>query len=301
MRKYTITLILAAFVIIEVLGAVQYFMARNGVRQEMLLKAEHDMAESQRVATIKAQVESAVRNILPNVKKAVEHPEMFQRLTAQLVVNNPNIVGAGVAFRPRYYADRGTEKGLYAPYAYDTRPEAELSSGKGKPSVNFGGLTFDYTDREWYQKPLADGNSLWTQPYVDKGGTHILMCTYVVPVTVGGKRVGVFFADVPLKDVSILSQNLNEGISRGGFITFILQIISLLIIGFVIWQAVSASRRYKEEHVDLEKEHLLEQLEKMREVNTRQTKRIQELADKVSTLQRIVDTHTQRTDEHYFG
>ena len=46
--------------------------------------------------------------MLPNVKKAVEHPEMFQRLTAQLVVNNPNIVGAGVAFRPRYYADRGT-------------------------------------------------------------------------------------------------------------------------------------------------------------------------------------------------
>ncbi len=291
MKKYTFALIFAALVIIEVLGAAQYFMTRNSVRQELLAKAERDMVESQHVAAIKAQVESAVRNILPSVQKAVANPDTFQRLTAQIVANNPNIVGAGVAFRPNYYSDRRNENGLYAPYAYDTRPENELTSGKGKPNINFSSLGFDYTDREWYQKPMDDGSSLWTQPYIDKGGTHILMCTYVVPVQVGSSRVGVFFADVPLKDVSILAQNLSDGISQGGIVTIILQIISLLVIGFIIWLAVRASRRYKEQYVDPEKEYLTEQLMKLRETNARQAKRIQELSEKVSALQRNANTH----------
>lgn len=132
---------------------------------------------------------------------------------------------------------------------------------------------------------MADGKSLWTQPYVDKGGTHILMCTYVVPVRLGGTTVGVFFADVPLKDVSILAQSLSEGVSRGGIVTVVLQVISLIVIGFIIWLAVRASRRYKEQYVDPEKEHLAEQLAKLREVNTRQAKRIQELSEKLRTLQ----------------
>lgn len=222
MKKYTIALILAALVIIEVLGTAQYFMARNSLRHELLVKAERDMRENQRVVSTKAEVESAVRNILPTVQKAVAHPDMFRRLTAQIVANNPNIVGAGVAFKPDYYPDRGNEGGLYAPYAYDTRSEKELTNGKGKPNVNFNNLGFDYTSREWYQKPMTDGSSLWTQPYVDKGGTRILMCTYVVPVRVEDTTVGVFFADVPLKDVSMLAQGLSDGISRGGIVTFIL-------------------------------------------------------------------------------
>lgn len=301
MRKYILLLIFAALIIIEVLGAAQYFMVRSSFRHEMLAKAERDMVESKRVATTKAEVESAVRNILPDVQKAVENPDLFRGLTAQIVANNTNIVGAGVAFKPDYYPDRGNEERLYAPYAFDTRSEAELTSGKGKPNVNFNNLGFDYTDREWYQRPMTEGISLWTQPYVDKGGTHILMCTYVVPVRVGDKTVGVFFADVPLKDVSILAQNLSEGISRGGIVTVILQIASLFIIGIVIWLAVRASRRYKEQYVDPEKEHLANQLAKLREINTRQTKRIQELADKVNVLQRQVDAHSQKSDEHYFG
>lgn len=301
MKKYTIALILAALVIIEVLGAAQYFMARNSLRHELLVKAERDMRENQRVVSTKAEVESAVRNILPTVQKAVAHPDMFRRLTAQIVANNPNIVGAGVAFKPDYYPDRGNEGGLYAPYAYDTRSEKELTNGKGKPNVNFNNLGFDYTSREWYQKPMTDGSSLWTQPYVDKGGTRILMCTYVVPVRVEDTTVGVFFADVPLKDVSMLAQGLSDGISRGGIVTFILQVISLLVIIFIIWLAVRASRRYKEQYVDPEKEHLAGQLAKLREINNRQTKRIQELSEKVASLQRYVDANTQRSDEHFFG
>lgn len=68
-------------------------------------------------------------------------------------------------------------------------------------------------------------------------------------------------------------------------VTFILQVVSLLVIIFIIWLAVRASRRYKEQYVDPEKEHLAGQLAKLREINNRQTKRIQELSEKVASLQ----------------
>jgi len=208
---------------------------------------------------------------------------MFQRLTAQLVVNNPNIVGAGVAFRPRYYADRGTEKGLYAPYAYDTRPEAELSSGKGKPSVNFGGLTFDYTDREWFVKPLETGKGLWTQPYVDKGGSHIIMTTYVEPVfDKRGNVAGVFFADVPMEDVSIMAVNFTSDLQRGAWIIFGTQIVFLGLFLIIVFLAVKASRRYKLQKVDAEKEKLIAEIERLTEINKRITKRNMELGAKLS-------------------
>lgn len=302
MKKYSILLIVVAAVIIEVIGGIQYFMARNGVEKELLVKAERDMAESQRVAAAKAEVETVVRNLLPAVQSAVQNPEDFRTLMARLVNTNPNIVGAGVAFKPNYYGDKSNAQGLYAPYAFDDRPEDELTAvRKSTPNVHYDVLGFDYTEREWYQKPMADGSSLWTQPYVDKGGTHILMCTYVMPVKVKSQIVGVFFADVPLKDVSLLSQSLHSGIGHSGLIMVVVQLISMLLLMFIIWRAVKASRRYKEEHLDSEKEQLLEQLNKLREVNHRLTERNLEMGEKIATLQRRINAGPQQSDQHWFG
>lgn len=283
--KHSLALIITAVFVILTMGAAQYFMAQYGVKKEVLAQAERDMQESQHVAIVKTEVETAVRNILPDVQSCLNEHDKFMKITTHLVANNPNIVGAGIAFKPNYFKNLG-KNGLYAPYAYDNRPEAELTaSTKTKPNVKSDVLGFNYIQREWFVKPMADGTSLWTKPYVDKGGTHILMCTYVEPIIVNGKPVGVFFADVPLKDVSILSQSLNSDISKSGLIIFCIQIASLLLMGFIIWRAVSASYRYKEQYVDPEKDHLIEQLEKLKEVNARLTKRNLELAEKYADLQ----------------
>ena len=96
--------------------------------------------------------------------------------------------------------------------------------------------------------------------------------------------------------------NINSDINRSGVITLIIQLVSMLLMGFIIWRAVSASRRYREQFLDPEKDHLIEQVEKMREVNTRLTKRNQELAKKVADLQQRVTSQTsQVSDQHWFG
>lgn len=295
MKKHAITLIIAAFLVVELTGAVQHFLTRRLAEQEMLSQAQRDIQENQRVAIIKAETETAVRNIMPNVVRVLDNTEIFSTLTAHILKNNPNIVGAGVAFIRDYYKDKGND-GLYAPYSFDDRPaSALLAKDKGRPNVHFTNLGFDYTDREWFKKPIIEGKSVWSEPYVDKGGTQILMCSYAAPIIVHGQTIGVFFVDVPLQEISILSEHISSGISRSAIITIIMQLFCLLVLGYIIWRAVSASRHYKETHFDTEKDHLAEQLTKLREVNSRLTKRNQELAEKNVELQRQLQSGYKTT------
>lgn len=297
MRKYSLVFIVAAALLLEAMGAAQYFLATYGAEAELLGKAERDMKESQRVAAVKSEVETALRNIKSTVEMSVDNPKGYYRIAAGLVKNNPHIVGAGSAFRPDYYKSKGLAK-LYAPYVYDRQPDIKNKKKKTTAAmVTATLLPFDYTTREWFSKTIEDGNSMWTQPYLDQGGTHIIMCTYVMPIEDrSGMIVGVFFADVPMEDVSVLSMEIHKGIINCRTVLFIIQVISLLIICIIVWLAVRAFRRYKGQYVDPEKNHLVEQMAKLREVNTRLTKRNQDLAEKLADLRQRMAANSQTTD-----
>ena len=297
MRKYSLIFIVAAALLLEAMGAAQYFLATYGAEAELLGKAERDMKESQRVAAVKSEVETALRNIKSAVEMSVDNPKGYYRIAAGLVKNNPHIVGAGSAFRPDYYKSKGLAK-LYAPYVYDRQPDIKTKKKKTTTAmVTATLLPFDYTTREWFSKTIEDGNSMWTQPYLDQGGTHIIMCTYVMPIEDrSGMIVGVFFADVPMEDVSVLSMEIHKGIINCRTVLFIIQVISLLIICIIVWLAVRAFRRYKGQYVDPEKNHLVEQMAKLREVNTRLTKRNQDLAEKLADLRQRMAANSQTTD-----
>ena len=295
MKKYILAIVIAAAVMLEMVVAVQYFLAQRGIKQELLEKAARDMEQSQRVASVKAEVESAVRNIKASVRNNLATPDQYYGIMTRLVMDNPHIVGAGVAFKPDYYKEQGKEY-LYSPYAYEEGVVASLEKRKViKPQMRTTLLPFDYTTREWYQKPMEDGKSLWTEPYMDQGGTHIVMCTYVEVVRdKNNYPVGVFYADVPLEDVSLLADGMYSDISDNGKVILIVQLLGFVLLGFVIWRAASASRRYKEEKVDPEKEELIKEVERLKTLNRHLTDRNQDLAKK---LQR----QNEASDPHWFG
>ena len=167
MKKYSLMLVIVAAILLEVMGGAQYFLATYGTEAELLDKASRDLDQSQRVAAVKGEVESALRNIVNEVEASIADPNSYYRIANKLVVNNPHIVGAGVAFSPDYYKQQGKMR-LYAPYVYDSQPDVTLKKKKTTaPMVTSTLLPFDYTDREWFNKPIADGKSMWTQPYVD--------------------------------------------------------------------------------------------------------------------------------------
>ena len=303
MKKYYLILIIAAALLLETMGAVQYFTATYGIRNELLDKANRDMEQSLRVGNVKGEVETALRNIYNTVAMSIDNPKGYYSIAAGLVKNNPHIVGAGIAFRPDYYKSKGLES-LYAPYVYDRQPDVAVKKKKTtNPILTTTLLPFDYTTREWFINLMEDGKSLWTQPYVDEGGTHIIMCTYCMAVKDrSGQIVGVFFADVPMEDVSQLSMDIHQGIISSRTLLFFIQIGSLLIISFIVWLSFRAFRRYKDQYVDPEKDHLVEQLTKLREVNTRLIRRNQDLAEKVTKMQNHLRTVSSQSNEsHFFG
>ena len=300
--RYSLTLIVAAAIIIEVLGAAQYFMARSGARNELLAKAQRDMQESQRVATVKTEVETALKNAEHSIHLTLGTPETSYSIASRIIQVNPHIIGVGVAFIPNYYKDKG-RNGLFLPYTYDDQPSI-ASKGKrtGKPHIRTHIPSLDYTQRDWYKTAMA-GQRQWTEAYVGEGGLSVLMCTYSIPVTdKSGRTVGVLFADVTMEDATVMMSKLNHGIRKSGIVTLGIQLVSFLLLSFIIWRAVVASRRYKARYVDPEKTHLIEQVEKMRQVNTRLTKRNQELAQRVAEMQARLNSQVQqRSDQHWFG
>ena len=131
MRKYNIAMIIVAAILLELTSSIQYYMARRGVEKDMVQKASVDMEQNQRVTRVKAEVESAVHNYAATMRNAIETPDNYYSLSARMVIDNPHIVGAGIAFRPGYYARLGKDE-LYAPYAYDEHPDITAQNLKKK-------------------------------------------------------------------------------------------------------------------------------------------------------------------------
>lgn len=293
-------MIIVAAVIVEVMGAAQYFMAQSGAKQEVLALARRDIQESQRVAMVRTEVETALKNAEQTVRLSLRNSETSYSIASHIINVNPHIIGVGLAFIPDYYAKKG-KKGLYLPYTFDDQPSIS-NEGKrmGTTHMQTRVASLDYTEREWYKSAMK-GISQWTDPYVGEGGINVLMCTYSIPIKDNsGQIVAALFADVTMEDATVLMNNMDTGIRKNRAIIFGIQLFSVLLMIFIVWRAASASRRYKEQNVDPEKNHLIEQMAKMREVNGRLIKRNQDLAEKLANMQQRLETLSKQSDTQWF-
>ena len=295
MKKYSYIMIVLAALILEAVGTAQYFLARQEVTRQITQKASVDMAENKRIAAVRAEVETVMRNAVSEVMAAIPDPNLYYGISTRLVVNNPHVVGAGIAFRPSYYARLGKEK-LYAPYAYRAIDKDNIEASFSKAEVRANLLSFDYTQREWFVGPMQSGKAAWTEPYADQAGTYIVMCTYSIPLKArNGNYIGVVFADVALKDISSMASGVYQGMDRSGMVIMLMQVIGLLALLLIIWRARSDFRNYKETVVDPEKQHLEEKVAKLMEINRRLTDRNMELAKKIQTADQQGGDSSQST------
>ena len=178
----------------------------------MLDKAGRDMRESQRVALVKNEVETALKNAEHSIKLTLVNPETSYAVASRLIRVNPHIIGVGVAFLPNYFKEKGRH-GLFMPYTYDDQPSI-IKKGKrtGAPHIQTRIPDLDYTKRDWYHTAMA-GECKWTEPYLGEGGINVLMCTYSIPVKDKNNRtVGVLFADVTMADATVLMNHMDSGI-----------------------------------------------------------------------------------------
>lgn len=107
----------------------------------------------------------------------------------QMYKSNHYLYGIGVYFEPNAFDGKDDLKdmGRFTAYVYGDRSNMSLD------------LVND-TNREWYKRTLAEGKTIFLDPYHDSV-TNQLATTFAYPVLNGGKVVGVVIIDVALDDI----------------------------------------------------------------------------------------------------
>lgn len=170
------------------------------------------------------QILGPITKIANNYKWILESSELtcdsIYALTKRIVENNPEILGAAIAFEPFYYKEQGR---YFSPYSF--RENGSIKT------IQLGNSNYEYFAMDWYQIPVAIQQPYWTEPYFDTGGGNALMTTYSMPfykTTNGTKKIaGIITIDLALdwftdivSSVKILETGYASVISKNGtFIT----------------------------------------------------------------------------------
>lgn len=126
-------------------------------------------------------------------------------LLRRFVQGNRDLYGAAVAWVP---GPRGEHRALY--YHWAAEGESRLLA------ANLASESYRYWERAWFERPLAAGGPLWTEPYQDEGGGDASMVTFAVPFGgPGGAPAGVVTADVRLQRLDSIVREVELG--EGGF------------------------------------------------------------------------------------
>ena len=191
--KTSLAIIVTAAVLVEATSAVQYFYAKEGIRQEVEHRAESELrAKSLEIKNVMIAVKVAVENMAWAVEQRLSQPDSMLAITQKLLADNEYIVGSAVAFEPYYYKDKGRQ---FSPYTY--------KHDGTTTSKQLGTDQYDYHTMEWYTAPMQSGRGHWSEPYFDEGGGEMMMTTYSLPIhDAKGRSVAIFTADVSLNWLS---------------------------------------------------------------------------------------------------
>ena len=202
---------LTVTIILVVTAIVANVFVREGILREEELRANLmlDNAE-QHIDAVFIAVETAVKNKANEVTLHLNEPhEEMYRITREMLIDNPIIVGSAIAFEPNYYADQGY---YFSPYSYREAPNNinQTSNKEGViKSKQLGTKTYDYPTMEWYQMPKQLKQGYWSEPYCDTGGGEMMMTTYSYPLkNKDGEVYAVLTADVSLEWLSQMMDSL---------------------------------------------------------------------------------------------
>lgn len=223
--KAGIAFIVIAAGLAQVINVVQYIYTRKAIKEQTTQKTYQDMKEIQRVMNLKTTVETAVQNAMGDVLVNLGEPDRFYGIVSRLVALNEHIVGSAIAMKPGYFPQKDR---LYAPFAY---PESKV----GQPRTKL--LPYDYTEQDWYSKPVKADSSMWSEPYTDIGGSGLLIYTYSQPIhNSKGNVIGVLTADVHFKELATNQDFSYDTIDLVNFWGFIMQLIGMLLVIYIVYR-----------------------------------------------------------------
>lgn len=184
-----VLVLLTAAILMEVGSAVQYYFARNGIRNEVRQRAAFELqVKNLEIKQMLSRVETAAGNLHWVLEESIANPDSVYPILRHIMEKNPDLTGCAIAFLPDYYPSKGY---WYEPYVFRNNDTLE--------NKQIGSADHNYLEAPWFTDGLVNPDGLWTEPYIDSDGSEGMVCTYTLPLCdASGRTVAVFGADVSL-------------------------------------------------------------------------------------------------------
>ena len=165
-------------------------------------KKDMDIA-NEKISNVFANIEVAVNNNKAVVEENIGDGAKLYDAQKHLLSLNPNILGAAVAYNPDSKRMKGRKS---AAFAYrDGRDSASISTKQ------LNNKRYDYLHKEWFTKPCEEGKGIWSEPYLDEGGSGIPTITYSLPLIDDNEEVyAVMTADVGIGWINDLAMKTDD-------------------------------------------------------------------------------------------
>ena len=169
--KKSLSIIIAAALVVELISAFQYYYMRNVLTEEMEKRAEMEL--TMKAIILKGSInisELALQGHIQGMLRNLSYPDSMYTLARQIVTAYPMLSGCGFAFVPGYYPEKGR---LFEPYVQRT--------DSGIVQRQAAGEHHDYTTLSFYQKAQEAQEPSWIEPYMNEltGQKDI---SYILPV-----------------------------------------------------------------------------------------------------------------------
>ena len=194
-----LTIVILAGLLVQGISAFQYHYTRSMIEYYMDLQVSVQLRmASLRMDTIMKGVEVLASNQVWHVQQHLDDPDYLEKILYNLVNSGGgNLSGAGIAFRPNYYASKGY---WYQPYA----------QRKGDTVIvkQIGSEVHDYVSKDFYETCIKGDTLKWNMPYMDAEGAQDNVTTYALPIrNKQGEPVAVLVVDI---NVRWISENANK-------------------------------------------------------------------------------------------
>ena len=197
----SLTVIIAAAILLQTISAVQYYYTHNLLADELEKRVESELTtKAVIVKNTLNMAENSLNGHIWDIKRNIAYPDSMYTAAEWVLRTHPNLLGCGIAFVPDFYPEKGR---LYEPYVY--RQHGSLGR-EVLVKKQVAGPDHDYTLSGFYKVTMRRKTTFWSYPYYDNiTNSHIV--TFCRPIHNEKKDiVAVFGLDI---DVKWLGDTLN--------------------------------------------------------------------------------------------
>ncbi|MFC1580571.1 SpoIIE family protein phosphatase [Thermodesulfobacteriota bacterium] len=248
--KLTLLILSSMTVIFAVIFVYNFYKSSNILKEKIEENAKYlTLAKTNQIDTVLNSIEKIPEYVAFSLESFEYERSQIIELARNVVKNNPDIYGAGIAFAPYAYAD---QRKRFAPYCFWKSP-GELDVME---------VPYDYFSWDWFQIPKELNRPVWSEPYFDEGAGNIIMATYSVPfyrnVKGGRQFMGVVTADISLERLQKIVESIQIEETGYGFLiskngTFITHPVEELIMNQTIF-SLAEEKKDRGKMTELESE-----------------------------------------------